>query len=180
MTQAAQCRIRQATLDDAAAIAEIYNEAILTTTATFDTEPKSVDDRANWIRSHTGRFPVLVAETSAGVIGWASLSPWSDRCAYSDVAETSFYVHSSARGQGIGRALKRAIIQAAADAGFFTLIARVAEGSDASLHINLSEGFALIGTMKKVGFKFGRRLDVRFLQLMLQPNASGTPATPCR
>lgn len=68
MTQAALVRIRQATPDDATAIAEIYNEAILTTTATFDTEPKSVDDRANWVRSHTGRFPVLVAETPAGVI----------------------------------------------------------------------------------------------------------------
>src|SRR3954465_14725432 len=98
--------IRHAVLADAAAIAVIYNEAILTTTATFDTEPKSVDERTQWLKSHDERHPVLVAVVDGRVVGWASLSSWSDRCAYADTAETSFYVHSTYRGRGIGRRLK--------------------------------------------------------------------------
>lgn len=170
------CGVRRATLDDAAAIAEIYNEAILTTTATFDTEPKSVEDRRKWLQAHCDRFPVYVADVVGRVVGWASLSSWSDRCAYGDTAETSFYVHSDFRGQGIGRQLKRTIIQAARELGYFTLIARVAEGSEASLHVNLAEGFRQVGTLRKVGFKFGRRLDVHFLQLMLQDDEASPQA----
>ena len=102
--------IRPAQINDAGAIAEIYNEAILTTTATFDTEPKPVEERELWLRSHNERHPVLVAVVDGRVVGWASLTAWSDRPAYADTAETSFYVHSTQRGHGIGRKLKEAII----------------------------------------------------------------------
>jgi phosphinothricin acetyltransferase len=71
--------IRLAQASDAAAIAEIYNEAILTTTATFDTEPKTVEEREQWLQSHDERHPVLVAEVDGRVLGWASLTIWSDR-----------------------------------------------------------------------------------------------------
>src|SRR4051812_37360384 len=97
--------VRHAELADVSAIAEIYNEAILTTTATFDTEPKSVAERAQWFTSHDDRHPVLVAVVDGRVVGWASLTSWSDRHAYGDTAETSFYVQSEARGRGIGRRL---------------------------------------------------------------------------
>ena len=159
--------IRPATLADAAAIAEIYNEAILTTTATFDTEPKSVGDRKEWLRGHDARHPVLVALVGDAVVGWAALTQWSDRSAYDDTAETSFYVHSAHRRQGIGRQLKEAIIQEARRLGYHTLLARVAEGSAESLHLNESAGFVHVGTMKEVGRKFGRLLDVHILQKML-------------
>jgi phosphinothricin acetyltransferase len=160
--------IRHALLSDAAAIAGIYNEAILTTTATFDTEPKSVEDRTQWLQSHDERHPVLVAVADGAIVGWASLTRWSDRAAYDDTAETSFYVHSSARGRGIGRKLKEATIQEAQRLGYHTLIARVAEGSHESLHLNESAGFAHVGTLKEVGRKFGKLLDVHILQKMLK------------
>src|SRR5581483_11872965 len=105
--------IRRADLSDAAAIAEIYNEAILTTTATFDTESKSVEERTQWLLAHDSRHPVLVAVVDSRVVGWASLSRWSDRQAYEDTAETSFYVHSARRGRGVGRQLKDAIVAVA-------------------------------------------------------------------
>jgi L-amino acid N-acyltransferase len=164
---ASQVTIRRATLADATAIAEIYNEAILTTTATFDTEPKSVEEREEWLRSHGERHPVLVAELGGRVVGWVSLSRWSDRSAYDDTAETSFYVHSTHRGCGIGRKLKEAIVEEARRLGFHTLIARVAEGSSESLHLNESAGFVHVGTLKEVGRKFGKLLDVHILQKML-------------
>lgn len=159
--------IRHATLDDAQAITDIYNEAIQTTTATFDTETKTVHERTRWLEAHSERHPVLVAEVDGKVVGWASLSPWSDRRAYSETAETSFYVQSDYRGRGIGRQLKAAIIEEARKFEFHTLIARVAEGSEESLHLNASFGFELVGTLKEVGQKFGKRLSVHILQKML-------------
>ncbi len=160
--------IRRAVPADAAAIADIYNEAILTTTATFDTEPKSVADRVQWLQAHDERHPVLVAEAGGKVVGWASLTRWSDRHAYDDTAETSFYVHSSQRGRGIGRRLKAAIIEEARRLGFHTLVARIAEGSCESIHLNEQAGFVHVGTLKEVGRKFGRLLDVHIMQLLLK------------
>ena len=159
--------IRRATLEDAAPIADIYNEAILTTTATFDTETKTVEERVNWLQSHDDRHPILVAEVDGKVIGWASITAWSDRPAYDDTAETSFYVHSSQRGRGIGRQLKEAIIQEARRLGYHTLIARITDGSAESLHLNESTGYVRVGTLKEVGRKFGKLLDVHILQKIL-------------
>ena len=167
-TPASGLQIRRATIDDVAAITEIYNEAILTTTATFDTEPKTLAERTMWLRSHDDRFPVFVGVLGGKVVGWACLSAWSDRCAYAETAETSFYVKSDYRGKGIGRKLKEATIAEARRLNFHTLIARVAEGSSESLHLNESTGFAQVGKLKEVGVKFGKRLDVHILQLMLK------------
>ena len=160
-------KIRNAQLSDVDAITEIYNEAILTTTATFDTEPKSASERLEWLKSHGERHPVIVAELNGTVVGWASLSRWSERSAYDDTAETSFYVKSGHRGRGIGRKLKQAIVDEARRLKFHTLIARIAEGGDVSLHLNESFGFVHVGTLKEVGRKFGRLLDVHILQKIL-------------
>ncbi len=160
-------QIRKADLADLTAITAIYNDAILNTTATFDTEPKSAEEQLRWFREHGERYSILVAVLDGKVVGWASLNQWSDRCAYADTAETSFYVDTTHRGQGIGRQLKQAIIEEACRQRFHTLIARVAEGSDASIHLNESFGFVHVGTMKQVGRKFGKLLDVHILQKML-------------
>lgn len=159
--------IRNAELSDLDAITDIYNEAILTTTATFDTDPKSTSERLGWFNSHGGRHPIVVAVLDGKVVGWASLSRWSERSAYDDTGETSFYVKAEHRGKGIGRKLKQAIIDEARRLRFHTLIARVASESNESLHLNESLGFVHIGTMKEVGRKFGRLLDVHILQKML-------------
>lgn len=159
--------IRLAVDRDAAAIADIYNEAIRTTTATFDTQPKSVDDRLAWLQDHDERHPVFVAEIDGDVVGWASLTKWSDRPAYHDTAETSFYVAEAFRDRGIGRVLKARVIDEARQLGHHTLIARTAQESSASMHLNSDFGFQHVGTMKEVGLKFGRRLDVHIMQLML-------------
>lgn len=180
----ASVQIRRAVLSDLGAITEIYNEAILTTTATFDTEPKGKEEQMKWFQSHGERHPILVAviddiavahrdqkislHRSAKVVGWASLSKWSDRQAYDDTAEGSFYVKAEYRGQGIGRKLQAALIEEACRLGFHTLIGRVAEGSDASLHLSKSFGFVHVGTLKEVGRKFDRLLDVHILQKMLR------------
>ena len=166
--------IRPAELADLPAITDIYNDASLTSTATFDTEPKTLDDRRVWFQSHDERHPILVAELSGRVVGWACLTPWSDRRAYDETAETSFYVQSDSRGHGIGRQLKLAIIAEARRLGFHSLIARVADGSGESLHINESVGFTRVGVLKEVGKKFGQRLGVHLLQLILTDSVCKT------
>jgi phosphinothricin acetyltransferase len=161
------CEIRPATRFDLPAILSIYNEAILTTTATFDTEPKDLADRERWLAGHSDRHPVLVAIVEGQVVGWSCLSPWSDRCADAGTAETTTYVAGNFRGRGIGRQLKAAILNEATRLGFHSLIARITEESHASLHLNLAFGFRHVGTLKEVGRKFGRLLDVHILQKML-------------
>ena len=168
--------IRHALPSDAAAIADIYNEAIRSTTATFDTEPKSAEERLRWLEAHDERHPVFVAELDGQVVGWAALTKWSDRSAYDQTAESSFYVAQPFRGRGIGRSLKERLIEEARRLGFHTILARVAEESDASIRINESFGFQHVGTMKEVGLKFGRRLDVHLMQLMLGEPAKSKAA----
>ena len=156
--------LRSARLDDLDAITEIYNEAILKTAATFDTEPKTYEEQKKWFDDHGSKNPILVAEQDGDIVGWASLSKWSDRCAYSDTAEISLYVRETHWGRGIGRCLMEGIIKEGKKARLHTIIARITEGNESSLHLHRSVGFSSIGTMKGVGKKFGKRLDVHLMQ----------------
>jgi L-amino acid N-acyltransferase YncA/GrpB-like predicted nucleotidyltransferase (UPF0157 family) len=158
---------RKAELSDINAITEIYNEAILTTTATFDTEPKSTSERVQWFRSHDNRHPIWVAILDGKVVGWISLSKWSDRSAYNDTGETSFYVKSEYRGQKMGTTLLQMMIKEALQLKYHTIIARIAGESDVSLHVHANFGFVQVGILKEVGRKFGKLLDVHILQKML-------------
>ncbi len=160
--------IRKATEKDLDAITEVYNEAIRNTTATFDTQPKTAEEQKEWFEEHDAKHPLLVAEHAKGIIGWASLSRWSDRCAYSDTAEVSLYVKEGCRGKGIGKALLKALIQEGEAVGLHTVVARISEGNDVSLHLFESEGFEQVGIMREVGRKFGKLLDVHMLQKVFQ------------
>ena len=156
--------IRFATENDLGGITDIYNEAILTTTATFDTDPVTEAQQRDWFADHDARYPVLVAEADGDVVGWASLSRWSGRCAYADTAEISLYVKSNWRGRGIGKQLIGETVQAGQDAGLHTVLARIADGNEVSVHLHKSVGFELVGIMREVGFKFDRLLDVHLMQ----------------
>lgn len=156
--------IRDAILDDLPAITDIYNEAIRKTVATFDTEPKIYDEQKAWFLDHGAKNPIIVAEESGKIIGWASLSKWSDRCAYSDAAEVSLYVMDEHQGKGIGRRLLQAVLEKGEKAGLHTVLARIAEGNAISVHLHEAMGFEHVGVMKEVGRKFGRLLDVYLMQ----------------
>jgi L-amino acid N-acyltransferase len=155
---------RPSQVSDLLAITEIYNEAIETTIATFDTVPKTMDEQKEWYTQHGTMYPIIVAILEDQVVGWASLSRWSDRCAYSDTAELSLYVKHEHRGKGVGRRLMEAIIEAGDDANLHTLLARIADGNEVSVHIHEVAGFRHIGVMREVGSKFGRLLDVYLMQ----------------
>jgi L-amino acid N-acyltransferase YncA len=157
-------KLRSARMEDLDSITDIYNEAIIKTAATFDTELKTADDQKKWFDDHGSKNPILVAELNGVIVGWASLNKWSDRCAYSDTAEISLYVREDHQGKGIGRRLIESIIEEGKSAGLHTIIARITEGNESSIHLHRSVGFTPIGTMKEVGKKFGKRLDVFLMQ----------------
>ena len=163
--------VRPAEIDDLDAITEIYNEAILTTDATFDIEPKTQVEQEAWFADHGPKNPVLVAELDGVVVGWASLSEWSDRCAYADTAELSFYVKEEFRSRGIGKRLLEDIIQEGERVGLHTVIARIATGNNQSIHLHERVGFEHIGVMREVGQKFGRLLDVCLMQKIHPPES---------
>jgi L-amino acid N-acyltransferase YncA len=158
--------IRQATAADLGQITEIYNDAIQKTTATFDTEPKNSEEQENWFVNHDVSHPVLVAEQDGPIVAWASLSQWSDRCAYNDTAEISLYVKEEYRGKGVGKQLMAALIKEGKTVGLHTLIARIAGSNKISVDLCKSFGFQYIGTMREVGKKFGQLLDVHLMQLI--------------
>ena len=159
-------KIRPAEQKDLPAITEIYNEAILHTTATFDTQTKTVDDQKPWFDKHGEKYPIVVAVESERVIGWASMSQWSDRCAYAATAEASLYVKEGYRGEGVGRQLSLGILKAAREAGLHTAILRIAGDNAVSKKLAKSLGFKSIGVMKEVGNKFGKLLDVYLMQII--------------
>jgi phosphinothricin acetyltransferase len=158
--------IRTAKLSDVPAITEIYNEAIFTTTATFDIEPKTVASQRQWFKEHGAKNPILVAEVENNVVGWVSLSQYSTRCAYADTVELSVYVKSTYRNMGIGKKLMTAILTEGKKAGLHTVISRIAGDNDISVNLHKQLGFVDIGVMKEVGNKFGKLLDVYMMQKM--------------
>jgi len=157
-------KIKRAKLEDLDEITKIYNEAILRTVATFDTEIKSLEEQKIWFKDHGPKNPILVAELDGTIVGWASLSKWSDRCAYSDTAEISLYVKEEYQGKGIGKKLMESIIKEGKNAGLHAVIARITEGNEISVHLHESAGFKCVGVMKEVGIKFGKRLDVYLME----------------
>lgn len=162
-------RVRLAQPSDLRAINDIYNFEVEHTTATFDTIPVSLEARAVWLEEHQApAHPAVVAEIEDEVAGWASLSPWSERCAYARSAEISVYVHRDYRHRGIGRALMIDAVDRGRNAGLGVILSRIssAEGP-ASLGLHESLGFKVVGTLHRVGDKLGKILDVHMLELQL-------------
>jgi L-amino acid N-acyltransferase YncA len=164
--------VRPASELDVPAILAIYNAAVENSTGTFDTEPRTLEERLGWFRSHDVRHPVVVADSEANVVGWGAIGEWSPRRAYDATGEVSTYVAESHRGRGVGSAILAALVVRATELDFHVLLARIAEGNAASLRMHEHAGFVSVGVMREVGSKFGRRLDVHLLQWMA-PVAAG-------
>src|SRR5712691_7261068 len=137
---------RRATLDDAAAIARIYNEGIEERIATFETRPRVAADVEKWF---DGRHPVVVIEDNGEIIAFASTSIYRPRDAYAGIAEFSVYAARSARGRGAGRAAMLALFDAAREAGFWKLVSRVFVENAASRRLLRSVGFREVGIYQR-------------------------------
>lgn len=162
--------LRAATTDDAEHVARIYNHYVLNTTVTFDTEPKTTDERRTWIAERSDAHPVVVVEDSEGAVrGWGALSRHSDRPAWAHTVEMAIYVEHGHTGRGLGSAIMRELVRRAREAGHHVIVSRIVAGNVASLRSVERAGFERVGTMREVGRKFGKWLDVVILQLMVDP-----------
>jgi phosphinothricin acetyltransferase len=156
--------IREAGISDLPGITEIYNEAVLNGVATFDTDIKTIENRRDWLMQHGGKYPVLVAFVNNEMVGWASLSRYSDRAAYDGTAEVSVYIHANYRAKGIGSILFSDLISKAEMLGLHYLISRITQGNDTSIRLHQRNGFNIVGVMHQVGYKFGSYLDVTIME----------------
>ncbi|WP_199553644.1 GNAT family N-acetyltransferase [Sandaracinobacteroides hominis] len=162
--------VRAASRADAAACAEIYRPHVEHGTATFETEAPDVGEMEARIGRCLERgWPWLVAERDGEMIGYAYCTQFRDRAAYRHTAENSVYVRSELAGQGVGRLLMQALLPEARASGFQQLIAVIGDSGNAgSIGLHRAFGFRDAGVMTEVGCKFGRWIDVVFMQLELR------------
>jgi L-amino acid N-acyltransferase len=174
--------IRPALEHDIPSILEIYNDAVLHLTASYDEEPHSLGMRTAWWKEHRAEgLPILVAEDSAaGVVGWSSLSRFRPRVGYRFSVEDSIYISPEWRGRGVGKLLLPPLIQTAGALGMHAILAGIDSESKASVRLHAHFGFQEVARFREVGFKFGRWLDVIFMELLLPTNHSKLESIPSR
>jgi phosphinothricin acetyltransferase len=162
------CNIRPAAESDLVAINDIYNHYVLHSTCTYQEEPESLESRRRWFHHHGGKHPVIVAENGGRVLGWGSLSAYHPRSAYRHTVENSVYVHHEHLHEGIGSQLLQDLILRARNLGHRAIIAGIDAEQPASVALHAKFHFEKVGHLKQVGLKFGRWLDVVYMQLTLE------------
>jgi phosphinothricin acetyltransferase len=159
--------IRPATESDLTAINDIYNHYVLHSTCTYQEEPEPLDSRHQWFRHHGPKHPIIVAAADKQVVGWGSLSAYNARSAYRHTVENSVYVDHRFHRHGIGSLLLQELIARARAVGHRVIIAGIDAEQTASVALHAKFSFEKVGHLKQVGFKFGRWLDVVYMELSL-------------
>lgn len=161
--------IRGAEKNDLPAILEIYNDAILTTTAVYDYEAHTMEMREQWfLEKKLKNIPVLVADIDGQVAGFASYGSFRPWDAYKYSIEHSVYVHKNFRKRGIAKRLLTQLFATAKEREVHTVIAGIDADNKISIELHQRLGFIETGHLKQVGYKFGRWLDLKFYQLILE------------
>jgi phosphinothricin acetyltransferase len=161
-------RTRLATDSDAEAIRLIYNAEVVGSTVTFDMVPRSLEAQLAWLADHQGaHFCIVAVDPDEVVCGFASISPYRARPAYSTTVEDSVYVDPLHRGRGIGGLLLADLVTLAGAHGFHAIMARIVGGHEVSIALHRACGFELVGVEREVGRKFHRWLDVALMQRLL-------------
>ena len=162
--------IRDAREEDLPAVLAIYNDVLTTSTAIYSDQPTTLEDRLAWWQGRVrAGYPVLVAEDESGLTGFASFGDFRSWPGYRFTVEHSVYVRADRRGCGVGAALMTPLIDRATALGKHVLIAGVDADNAASLRFHERLGFERVAHFREVGFKFGRWLDLVFLQRTLRP-----------
>jgi phosphinothricin acetyltransferase len=160
--------VRDASANDLAAILAIYNDVIATTTAVYRDDPATLDDRQAWWQDRVARgYPVLVADDGGAVLGFASFGDFRAWPGYRFTVEHTVHVRSDCRGEGVGQTLMTALLARGQALGKHVMMAGVDADNAGSIRFHERLGFERVGHLREVGFKFGRRLDLVFMQRML-------------
>jgi phosphinothricin acetyltransferase len=161
-------RIRNATPADLPALLDIYNDAVIHTTASWDLLPWTPVEHAEWYATKAEhRHPIMVAEADSEILGYGAYGPFRAKAGYAATMEHSVYVRPGHQGKGIGRALLVAVIEAARANGVHALIGGLSADNDVSMALHDSLGFVEVGRLPEVGRKFDRWLDLVLVQLIL-------------
>lgn len=167
--------IRNATEDDLPAILDIYNDAVLHTTAVYTYRPHTLDMRRQWFREHReAGCPVFVAEEAGAVAGFATYGQFRPWPAYKYSLEHSIYVHKDFRRRHIATSLMTKLLETASAEGYATMIAGIDADNAPSIHMHEQFGFTFAGKITRAGYKFGRWLDLVFYQKLLAGPAHPT------
>ena len=161
------CAIRLASRDDASAINDIQNYYVVNSTATFLTEPITLEQRLAWLEHRSKVHPVTVAEVGGAVVGWGALDTFRSRPAYRHTTEFSVYVHHDNHRRGIGRAVVADLMERARQSGHHALVGGCCSESTAVIALLQTLGFTQVARFPEVGYKFDRWLDVLFLQRLI-------------
>jgi L-amino acid N-acyltransferase YncA len=147
---------------------DIYNHEVLTSTATFDLVPRSLEEQRRWITDRSGAHAVVVAQAEDGTVaGFGALSAYRERAGYATTVEDSVYLAEEWRSRGVGRLLLEELVRVARTHGFHAMMAKVVGDHEASIALHGAVGFEVVGREREVGRKFGKWLDVVLLELIL-------------
>jgi len=161
--------LRPASIDDLSGILLIYNDAILNTTAVYEYQPFTPEYVAAWFSEKTShQFPVVVAEADGVVAGFATYGTFRARAAYKYTVEHSVYVHPGFRRLGVGKVLLNAIIEEARSQGVHVMVGGIDASNATSIHLHRQAGFTESGIITEAAYKFGKWLDLAFVQLTLE------------
>jgi L-amino acid N-acyltransferase YncA len=160
--------IRNATQEDVPKILEIVNHAILHTTANYLYEEQTLENQLKWFQDKKfKKFPIIVAEYNGTSIGFGTYGTFREKIGYQYTIEHSVYVAPEYIGKGIGKKLLLALIVLAKEEGYHTMIGGIDAANSGSIAFHKKFGFVETGILKEVGFKFGKWLDLQFMQLIL-------------
>jgi L-amino acid N-acyltransferase YncA len=159
--------IRRATIADMEPILTIYNQGIEDRIATLETEAKDLAYMNSWFMDREERYSVLVAEQDEQVVGWASINPYSHRCAYRGVGDISVYIHRASRGKGIGQKLLDALENAAVENGFYKLVLFTFPFNGLGQGLYRKAGFREVGIFYNQGMLDGEFVDVMAMEKLL-------------
>jgi L-amino acid N-acyltransferase YncA len=173
-------RLRLATADDAAVLADIYAPYVRETTISFELEPPSADEMASRVAAIGEFHPYLVLELDGRVRAYAYASRWRTRPAYDWIAETSIYVARESVGRRLGEPLYRALLDLLALQGFWWAFGGIALPNAESQRFHARLGFEWLGCFPAVGSKFGRWCDLEFWRYRLAPADTGGEPVPVR
>lgn len=165
-------RIRDAIHEDFDQITDIYNEVLTNSTAIYNDRPATIEDRIAWWKARLEQgYPVLVATDGSRIAGFASFADFRTWPGYRFTVEGTVHIHADSRGQGVGTALLKTIVERAKALGKHTMIAGVDAENVASLRFLERFGFERAAHLREVGFKFNRFLSLVFLQYWITPPA---------
>ncbi len=171
-------KVRAIEAGDMPAITPIYDEAVRTGTASFETEPPGLEEMTHRQQVlEAAGYPFLVAEEDGRILGYAYAGSFRARAAFLHTVENSIYLEADARGRGIGRALLEALMVECTARGFRQMVAAIGDSANTgSIALHRACGFDMIGTLPATGLKFGRWIDTVLMQRPLGEGATTVPA----